>query len=75
MLLRESVLGKLGAIGFSIRVTICFVLTLFLLPPKRLRFKINRGRAKKNDHGNVLFMKRKEKYRVRVFIRPLTQGL
>ena len=47
MLLRESVLGKLGAISFSIRGTICFVLLLFLLPPMRLRFKINRGRANK----------------------------
>ena len=47
MLLRESGLGKLGAISFSIRGTICFVLLLFLLPPMRLRFKINRGRANK----------------------------
>ena len=46
------------------------------ITPKQLRFKINKGRAnKKNYHGNALTMKRKEKYRLRIFIQPLVQGL
>jgi len=45
------------------------------ITPKRLRFKINSGRANKNYHGHVLTMKRKEKYRLSIFIQPLAKGL